>query len=70
VKRDLIAAIDLRVTLYAKDAPDRYLIDSDVDGLLDAIALLSPPSQQRNRAPLAATRVRVSARELAALAAD
>jgi site-specific DNA recombinase len=37
-KRDLLAAIDLRVTLYPKDAPDRYTIESDADALLDAIA--------------------------------
>ena len=43
-KRDLIAAIDLRVTLYEATAPDRYLIESDVDSLLDAIASQSRTS--------------------------
>jgi site-specific DNA recombinase len=40
-KRDLLAALDLRVTLRGKDAEDRYTIESDADGLLQAIALPS-----------------------------
>ncbi|HEY8600388.1 MAG TPA: recombinase family protein [Thermomicrobiales bacterium] len=37
-KRDLIAAIDLRTTIYPATAPERYSIESDANALLDAIA--------------------------------
>ncbi len=41
-KRDLITATDLRAVLYPATAIDRYVIESDADALLDAIALDSP----------------------------
>lgn len=41
-KRDLMAAIDLKVRLYPVGAPERYDFASDADGLLAAIASPSP----------------------------
>ncbi len=43
-KRDLIAAIDLRATIYPITAPDRFIFESDADALLDTIASQSRTS--------------------------
>jgi len=44
LKRDLVAAVNLTVRLYPSTAPERYIFESDAEGLWRAIGLPSRTS--------------------------